>query len=128
MRRLSLKTVLLTVWEELTDCNEIQSSLNMDLLPTGMKRGKVNICGSLVIRRNEQGKATLVALNVGKIWVDSLKNIAKASEDVNLLDILDNSHELEAAIQRVIERQEEQMRKYRSPGAVYSSPANLLKG
>lgn len=122
MRRLSLKTVLLSVWSPLTDSNEIYASLCADLIPTGMKRGKLAIGGSVTVRRNEEGKGTLVAINIWDKDKEALQKLVRTSESMDLMAILDNLADLEESVRRVIENQD----KARGPGATYSNQ-KLLK-
>lgn len=122
MRRLSLKKVLLSVWSPLTESNEIYASLCADLIPTGMKRGKLSIGGSLVIRRDAAGKGTLVAINTWEKDKEAIQRLAQTSKSVDLMEILDNLPDLQESVRRVIENQD----KARGPGATYSNQ-KLLK-
>lgn len=122
MRRLSIKNIALTIWTTLTESNQVPTSLRMDLLPTGLKRGKIRVVGRLTVKRDEHGKGTLVAIILDSEEKEAIKKLAKTTEDVDLVDILDNLSALEHAIQCIVEKQD----RTGHPGTFYFSPPNLL--
>lgn len=114
MRTLFAKSILMASWTFMPDGETLTATLIVTVLPTGMKRGALQLGGTVKIAKNASGQAFAQSVDLSG-EAKALATLTRAAGPVDFLALLTNRQDLDAVAQEIIKAQA----LTKSPGASF---------